>query len=328
MKLACSIQIIIIFYIAALCGCKKGDSAGTNPPLPVVKPDTLKNGWVKINIDSTESFSDVFFKDNNIGYLTGKNTYQSTNGGLSWTKKASRGFGNIFVTPNNNIFFAGNQTYLNDSVYRSVDGAITFSPAKLDSKATDIFFTDNNNGFCFTLNSLWNTTNGGVTWNNNFPATPGANGNIGYCSLYFRTNTLGWLIDGNEIFKTSGSIANWQYSFAGVNIPGNFLTSIFAPSNNIVFVINNIGEFYKSADGGATFNLIKYFGDFGFGDIHFLDDNLGYVSYRNRVYKTTDGGINWTIEVAMGEAGINEIHFTDASHGWACGTNGVFLKFN
>lgn len=332
-------RIIIFKYLAAfiilnfvMFSCKKGDNTSNPAPVlpPAVLPDTLSAGWQIIKIDSTETFSDIFFNTSANGYLSGKNKiYKTIDGGNNWgAVNQNKKFMNLSVTPAGSIYGIPEFTPpYNDSIYKSTDGGTSFSTTPSNDYLLDIFFADNNNGFITNINSVMYTTNAGISWNKILVAGSSAS----YRSLFYRNANLGWLIDGHYITRQNGPVQNWQTTWQFITVGdvsqiGNILVAIYAPSDNIVYTLSNLGDLYKSTNAGATFTLIKNFGSGS--DVHFISDNVGYVCGGRRLYKTIDGGLTWSVEIALGNQYFSEIHFTDATHGWACGNKGLVLKFN
>jgi photosystem II stability/assembly factor-like uncharacterized protein len=319
------LSLTVIFFIV---GCKKGeDSQGPTPPA-IIKPDTISVGWKKMVLDTSIFYSDIFFSSNNIGYLAGDKAYKTVDGGLNWTAISTKGdFGNIAATSNGNAFFSRG---IDDSVYKYINGGAAVSATLIPGAGygMDVFFTDNNNGYFVTSKGLHVTTDGGINWSK--INTTGIGFTFGYTSEYFVNNNTGWIVNQYGIFKTNGTASNWsQASFTGTQPTGEF-NVVHATANNTVYASTVAGELYKSVDGGASFSQIKIFPFVNqeHCDIHFTDNNTGYVCAGRRIYKTTDAGANWTVVVAMGEAHLIELHFTDATHGWACGNKGVVLIFN
>jgi photosystem II stability/assembly factor-like uncharacterized protein len=319
---------IFVIFAFIFCSCKKETTeSGVDPtPLPSYKPDTLSVGWTKIVFDSTERYYDLFFQNNTIGYLSGNQIYKTTNGGLAWSVVNSNSFGNLFVTPNGNIFAAKG----NDSVYRSTNGGTDFVATYMqDFSFSDVFALDNNTILTFGLNGVYNSTNGGQSWSKINPSPGAGSYCISYSTIFFRDINTGWLVNGKDVHRKINTGLGWSTYVLDTATVCHFITDIYAPSNNIVYLGDINGLFYKSTNAGQSFTVIKDFGTIGFNmDLQFIDDNIGYVSAGRKIFKTTDGGLNWTTVVSMGSALFNEIHFTDATHGWACGTKGVILKFN
>jgi photosystem II stability/assembly factor-like uncharacterized protein len=304
--------------------CKKDKN--TEPVVEIQKPDTLTTGWKKIIVNKSDNYADIFFKNNNTGYLTGTKTYKSLDGGINWTKISDHPFGNLSVTDNGNSFFTAG---VPDTIFKSSDGGNTFTFLKINfSYISNIFFVDDNNGYINSLNGLYNTKDGGINWIK-LKAT-GISNLEGLSSLFFTNTNTGWVVSYKSIFRTVDAGLNWlQGSFAGTVNPVGTFTSVYVTPNSNVYISNNAGQIYKSIDGGATFVQLKDFGYSSyFCDVHFVDDNTGYVCNDNKIYKTTDAGITWKTVVSLGNAKLVEIHFTDAKHGWACGENGTVLIYN
>jgi photosystem II stability/assembly factor-like uncharacterized protein len=320
-----TLSVILVLFINS---CKKSDqSPDPGPdPIPTPKPDTLSTGWKKITITGVNIFSDIFFNNNSTGYLVGDKSYKSVDGGLNWNVISGTDFFNIAVTNNGNVFFVTNTQGV---IYKSTDGGNTLTPFTIPSGPyQDIFFSDNSNGYFIGGSDLYNTTDGGVNWTAvNTTGLSNTGGSLP--SLFFTNSNTGWIVNGANVYKTNGSIQNWvAASFTGAAPTGVF-QSVYVTPNNNVYVSNSAGEFFKSIDGGASFSKLKTFPNAPpYCDIHFVDNNTGYIGVGKKIYKTTDAGVTWNVVVALGGASLSELHFTDASHGWACGNNGTVLIFN
>jgi photosystem II stability/assembly factor-like uncharacterized protein len=334
-----SMRILIIIctlFLVIICSCKKqsGDLS-TNPisqQTPSFNPDTLSAGWSKIVINSASSvgFSDIFFLNNNLGYTTSiSGTYKTINGGVNWNIINTVGFTNLFVVSNGNIF----GTKRTNSIYKSIDGGINFaanSVSTTDYEFADIFAVDDNNIFTYGLNGVYNSNNGGLTWTR-MNSSPGSSGSCDpYSTLFFRDLNTGWVASGRIVYRKINNGAGWSsFQLPDITSGCNYISSIYAPSNDIVFLGNTNGILYKSNNGGQSFSIVKDFGKKWFMDVHFIDENIGYVCLGTKIFRTTDGGGSWSTVVAMGSTTFTEIHFNDSTHGWAtCASEGIILKFN
>ncbi len=315
--------IFFTFLLVAFIACKKSEPK--DPPIvPVpVLPDTLGVGWRKIKVDSSESFSDVFFNSNTSGYLAGKNLWKSVDGGNTWTVLlANKRFTNIFVTNDFKGFFLdGNGVQKNSGGLNNFTQTISYPSGSI----CDVFFPDNTNGFFFTGSTLYKTTDAAATWN----IVPFTFSGTSYSALFFINNTSGWLGSGKSTFITNGTTVSPPVMLNGLQ-PDDKLTSIYAPSAMVIFAATAAGVIFKSTDAGLSFNVVMNLNGnaAGITDLHFLSTTPGYVSNSRFVYKTTDGGATWTKVVSMGSAIIIEIHFIDGTHGWACCNDGSLLIFN
>lgn len=317
-----------MFCFFSFQSCKKSDGPAPNP-VPVIMPDTLTAGWTKqVFIDPTvltSGYSDVFFNSSTSGYLASSNgLYRSTDGGINWTKLTSAGinWSNIFVTIDSKAFFVGQ----NGAIVKTLDGGTSFVTFPIGDQTMDIFFTDNNTGYCITPNGLYTTTNAGLTWvklvtSGLSPLTSN------YSSLSFANAATGWIVSGAAIFRSVGSNLTWQAATITGATPASQFQSVFATSATNIYAANSNAEIFRSTDGGVNFSFIKKLDGVGFTDIHFISDLVGYACAGRTVYKTTDGAVNWNKVVSLGQGSLVELHFTDATHGWACGSDGIVLIF-
>jgi photosystem II stability/assembly factor-like uncharacterized protein len=301
--------------------CSKKDTPAPAPP-PVVLPDTLTAGWSKVIIDANDAqYGDIFFTNNSTGYVVGYNGYKTTDGGLSWVKIINNtGVSNLSVTPNGKVFIVTG----GDSVLRSADGGVSFSRYALNAGgAYDIYFTGNDTGYVPAGSKLMRTVDGGLSWAPVSPVTGYPAGAV-YKGVFFLNANLGWITFDNRLYKTNGNAGSWvQANFA--TAPAGAPASIFAYDASVAYA-GFLSGVYKSTDGGTNFvKLPLDVNNSSFVDVHFINNNTGYVCCGRKIYKTTDGGNTWQTVVALGKGEIVEIHFTDASHGWACGSNGTVL---
>jgi photosystem II stability/assembly factor-like uncharacterized protein len=324
MKLIC----LLIFCVLIGTSCSKDNPAPAPDP---VYADTLSAGWTKTVIDTSENFYDIYFADNAIGYASGNSIYRSVNGGITWTNlNANWSASNIAVSPNGNLF--GVRQY-SGGVYRLNNGSNQFTNTLISGSNGffDVFFLNNQEGLVAGSSKLFQTIDTGMTWQQVAISNPTALGIGERPCIHFIDNNTGWIASGSGIIKTNGNINNWQIC----NVPpntfnGSSFTTVFGSSSSIVYMANR-GRIYKSINGGIDFLQVAQLPlgvEGSFQDLHFVNENTGYVNVLNRIYKTTDGGLTWQVVVALGNDYIIEIHFTDANHGWACGSRGTILRFN
>lgn len=313
-------------FCLSFISCKKYSDPITTPTA-----DSLGTGWTKVTI-ATENIADIYFINDQIGFAVGENGYKSTDGGHTWRNTFFFGSnGNIAATPNSKVFVVN----YSDFLYRSFDGGDYFSRIAMNSGGvlSDIFFTDNDTGYLPGFSKLYQTVDGGLTW----PPVNPAEGldlipdNLGLSTMnipYFINSTTGWISNGDEVYRTNGSINNWSMATFDVHPDNGFLT-LHAPNPTTVY-LGSVSGIYKSTDGGSNFSLLPALGTSleGYVDIHFVDGNNGYVCSNKKIYKTSDGGNSWQVVVRLYEDYFSEIHFTNATHGWACGSKGLVLIFN
>ena len=129
----------LLFSVAVfVSACGKKDNTPT--PDPVVKPDTLGVGWIKKTIAGETSLTDVFFNSPTSGYMTGSQIYKSTDAGTTWNAISNAVCENIFITNDSKAFFAAQS---GNTIYKTIDGGVSFQNFSTSSPTNDVFFVDN-----------------------------------------------------------------------------------------------------------------------------------------------------------------------------------------
>lgn len=153
-------------------------------------------------------------------------------------------------------------------IYRSFNGGATwsvysgFSVGSLAQNLTDIEFPTRLVGYAAgNRDTIYKTTDGGITWNKLPLPTPGVTPQITYRDM--------WALDANTVF------------LVGNGFP-----------RKVVF---------RTTDGGATWtditNNILTLGVGNLNGIVMSDINNGYVMTPGLMCRTTNGGATWTLEV-------------------------------
>lgn len=63
------------------------------------------------------------------------------------------------------------------------------------------------------------------------------------------------------------------------------------------------------------------------GDMHFFDNNNGFILANNKIYSTADGGITIKQLCAINKGNLLDIYFIDPGHGWATGDGGLVYRY-
>jgi photosystem II stability/assembly factor-like uncharacterized protein len=203
--------------------------------------------WTDNQTPALQDVLRLFFVDENNGWATLDNLtvdavidstqlVHTTDGGNTWqTQQVSE-----FITSHiSSIYFISSSIgygggwyddYENDEHYsfivKTQDGGETWEVVyQLQNTFNfifDLYFTDTMTGWAVGENLLLNTTDGGITWQeNSMPLIDGGNSlleiNVIY-SVFFANDTLGWLTCADEeyngyVFLTTDSGQIWQQQF-------------------------------------------------------------------------------------------------------------------
>ena len=316
--------------------CSKSGGEPIVPP-DVVYKDTLSSGWTKNFVrDSALQplvLSDIVAQNNSVVYTVTpqlKTLFKSTDGGTTWNKVpafSDSSVYNLAVTPDGKVFAANGSNFLS----RSANQGASFSKINTGNQNFfDTYFVDNNVGYCVTYNTLIRSVDGGATWVTISPTSGLVLHPTIYSTGVFFNNGTAVIFSASDVFRTDGSLNSWTRSLFTGRTPTGFIQSIYAVSPTHIFLVETEGYVYESTNGGTSFSLKSRIvaSPAFYIDIHFVDDNTGYLSVANRIYKTTDAGSSWQVVVAMRRSIITEIYFTDANHGWGSTDASEVIKLN
>ncbi len=305
-------QFILLFLISPLlfsCSNKSPDVQ----PTPV---DTLATGWRKI-ATPTGDFGDIFFINNNTGYVTGNSSiYRSTDGGNNWQKvyQTANPITNIAMgSESNAVFIPGGP-----KIIFTKNAGLSFDSVTINDVISDAYFVNATTVYAVG-EKFWKSTDAGSTWTKVYDF---ASGTGGYKSLHFLNDQYGWMANSSGPQKTINGGVTWEpktnaiFNYSTGNV---FFTDVNNGYASDGFIIG------KTTNGGNTWSRV-FTGTSAYQDLHFVTANAGYAADGNYIFKTVDGGNIWTKDVALPQKVIIELHFIDASHGWACGSVGI-LKY-
>lgn len=296
-----------------LNSCDKDSDPPPDPPAPI---DTLGTGWQKSQINGAGGFVDIFFVNNNVGWVCGKNLYKSVDGGINWNKQTvlddTTGFGNMYFLNEQLGWLVGK------FLFRTKDGGATWDKFNVggESSIYDVQFLNPRLGYLVSVQGLYRSIDSGSNWTKIVSNFKPENG------FFFLDSLTGWGLTLGSV----GITANAGSSFTVVNHgnPGNYYAVQFVDMQ-YGWAAGNSGVI-RTTNQGATWTKL-FSGGYG-ADIHFFNKDEGFISNNNRIYKTADGGqTNTQVAFVADEMGIVEMHFVDPSHGWAAGWNNFILRY-
>ena len=335
----------------------------------IFKTTDSGDSWFVITDLEDYYYWDIFFINNNVGWVAGyENISKTTDGGFSWTQQFwNEGYDinklfflndqngwalardlftnptiilrttdggyweeypqsnipdlqSIFFTSSSNGFAAGTDGLLsgNDGyIWKTTDGGITWSNNFIGNYFYDINFVDAQNGYTIGVDIL-KTTNGGINWNNVLP-------NAGMTSISLIGQNYGWAVGAGSILKTTNAGQDWI-----VLSDGDYyhLNSIDFANRNNGMAVGYGGKIIRTTNGGENWNLSTYLpSSFEFYSVSYPDSENAWTSgHYGAIYHSSDGGNNWTLQNSGVSIPLRSIYFINADTGWVAGNTGIMLK--
>jgi photosystem II stability/assembly factor-like uncharacterized protein len=121
----------------------------------------------------------------------------------------------------------------------------------------------------------------------------------------------------NAVLTTIDGGVVWAAGVGATGQGADIITDVAVHSEYVIWISYNDGTMYRSADGGATWEIRGFSGS-GAGsvqDMDWYDNALGAMVWNNalgvgKLFTTIDGGWTWEAEGAViGNAGLNAVHF-------------------
>jgi photosystem II stability/assembly factor-like uncharacterized protein len=279
----------------------------------------------------------VFFVNDTLGWSVGEQEIiiKTTNGGADWqviNTNGSQHYFEVFFHDENNGWLCG-AAGTNGVIKKTTNGGTTWQNSIIPtSRLNGMHFADINFG-CAVGNGgvIFKTTNGGEDW-----SLATSNTSQDLKSVYLNSNGEGWAVgyEGTIIY-TSDYGANWnaQNSTTNSNLNSvcngraageggiilrstdggsswttsssgyiNHITDIEFVTNSIGYASGNFGKFYRTFNGGDTWEELSVGTSLDFYALSFKKwediTGVGYIVGRANgayftVYRTTDAGDTW-----------------------------------
>ncbi len=240
----------------------------------------------------------IVFPANNTAYYVGKylTIRKTTDTGLIWKKCViNDDFIDVFFTDENSGWLIGQELY-KSILYKTYDGGITLTQVEdfPGINPSALYFTSNQTGIVGARNKIFKTTDAGINWHpvsiNDYDSLF-----IGgeFKRFFFLTNEIGWAINSGAVIKTTDGGLNWF-----VQLYHEILEGIHFSDTQNGWVTGGSGGLdqpLKTTNGGLNWieqtNLTLSFT----GDVYFKDSLNGFITSQSKLYKTTDGGLQWEL---------------------------------
>ena len=247
-------------------------------------------------VTSSDLNTDMYFIDNQTGWLVGYNFIKKTiDGGVTWTTQIT-GFNKMLQ----GVYFRstthGWAVGADNTFFYTTDGGSNWNSVTIPGfnaaieSYYDVYFTSNTIGYMVGNNSFYKSTNGGLTW------TKTINSGTKRRITITPNNTIFVVGAGSSIHKSIDSATTWN-TISGIGGGAYPLNDVFFVNDNLGYTCGRDGLIAKTTDAGVNWTVLNSGTSENLYAIHFIDSNIGWVTGdQNTILKTTNGGTTWTIE--------------------------------
>ena len=190
----------------------------------------------------------------------------------------------------------------------------------------DMKFTSGMHGIAIDEKYIFETTNGGMNWYNQFPPSPAGN----FSKISVLPSGTAYVVAGDCVYKKPAG-GRWSV-LPGHGLPQHSVMSFhnisFSSETNGYLTDDFNRGIYRTTDGGLNWHLVNdtALSPVLASDMHFINDSTGFVSlrYGYQVWKTRNYGVTW--EACKRDTsyqyeffGINRMFFLNDQVAWAGG---------
>ena len=277
----------------------KGFIAGDNGYLGVTNDGGRT--WTKQPINTKENISEIYFRNNENGYLVaGTDLFITKDGGRNWQKTV------IF---NQNDFRGVTPEFLSIRFADKKLGFVVGSLLKTVGK--EVLVVDS---------FVMRTNNGGETWNRVIVPTK-----VELFHLDFVNNSSGWIVGGGgAILATSDSGLNWRIQKSNTK---KDLYNVDFRDENDGFAVGEEGVILRTENGGENWTSVRTSFPNTFLRVDFADDKNGWiVGFGGTILRSSDKGKSWIKQESATQDNLYGL-FMSKKYGWAVGAKGLILKY-
>lgn len=302
------------------------------PNAAIIKTLDYGDSWEVVagSADSTDQnthyFSEVFFLNQNLGWVSSFGClYNTTDGGDTWTRTCEGTYGTTrksyirFNDQNQGIAVANLEIYTTNDGGSSFNLVLPVDPVNTWSAIAEV------DGELFVAGSegeIFHSSNDGLEWS--IISTPT---DARLTDLSFIDQSNGWVAGRDStLLRTSDGGATWQALDTDYN--DNF-NGIHAWNSTDAIVVGNAGAIFKTTNSGTDWTQATIETINNINAVHFSSTDTGYVVGRSGLLAaTTDGGLSWVVQDAGVLSHLNDVFFIDEITGYAVGNSGQILFTN
>lgn len=257
--------------------------------------------WNKYPLNTTEDINEIYFRNNDNGYLVaGRAMFITKDGGRTWRQTQLVAPGEIKKgTPEFlSIRFAGKKLGI-------AIGSVWERIGKEDIVVDSL---------------VMRTDDGGETWSR--VAVPAK---VELYHLDFTDSSDGWIVgDKGLILATTDGGQTWHEQRSGV---ARALFNVDFRDNDNGYAVGGGGTILRTENGGASWEKVNNSYTETLKRVDFADDKNGWiVGYGGVILRSGDKGASWIRQNSNTTDRIYGL-FMSKKYGWAVGANGLILKY-
>lgn len=252
--------------------------------------------WVRQNANSFAWFHDVFFLNENKGWIVGSDGVMLTteNGGQTWMQSPK-----VTTDTFRQIVFTSELTgwlLCERNVYARGANATSY---------------------------LRKTSDGGRSWER-VEFQDGGRERV--TKLIFNKNGVGQAFgEGGVFYKLQEDGSTWKKVQTAIHfllLDGGF------SQGPIGAIVGTGGTIMFTEDNGLTWDKASLIGDTDtrFNSVYFTDKAAWAVGTKGRIFRSNGGGRLWRQVESATTVDLNDVYFTTATNGWAVGDDGVIVQ--
>ena len=280
--------------------------------------------------NKTNSLNTVFFINDSIGWISGYDEIlKTTDAGNNWEKIYGfdyEYYGDIYFLDENNgyIIYEGLDPDCANVVKRTTDGGYTWQTGSglyvyhLHTLTSGCLFVNNDGKgiVAASRGTIAMTFDYGINWNLIYSGndeletrwlsiySEETKGAIVYNNNYFLANNL-------TISKPLKDSDYWILDY--INSSGTWRSKIQFVNDTLGFA--GAGDLYRTSDSGNSWHYFEFGGG---ADIFFIDDYNGWLSGEDsELFRTTDGAYNWTFLGNFYPLDLGRIYFLNSDIGFS-----------
>ncbi|MGC2235231.1 MAG: YCF48-related protein [Pyrinomonadaceae bacterium] len=285
-------DLVAVFFTSS----ERGFVAGDNGYLSMTTNGG--NTWSKQPINTKENISEIYFRNDDNGYLVaGKDMFITKDAGRSWQKTV------IF----NSADFRGNTPEFL---------SIRFADKKLGIAVGSLL----NKSGRVTDSLVMRTNNGGETWSRVIVPFKKE-----LFHLDFVSGSRGWIVgDDGLILMTDDSGLNWRVQKSGTT---KALYNVDFHDSSYGFAVGEDGIILRTETGGQSWETIKTSFPNTFLRVDFADEKNGWiVGFGGTILRSSDKGRTWLKQESNTKDNLYGLYITK-KYGWAVGSKGLIAEY-